>query len=1232
MNKRVLTFAALFATTVLFFHGTAEGKKLYQIDCSSLSGIQFFPASRTADSSGDDLSLVATNYSTLSNASFIAALQTLVDTSLLRITGVSSLNPPGTVLSVSIHVGKNSAPEDREISFTGPLYTARIQQSGIEYGGANFILKKTYATQVNASQRVFSPLGNLVGREYSSDIEYYDGLGYQCASISLNAGGAFRHLTTPVECDTLRRTDSRVFLPFIMEGDDISWNGLTSLKVQQLAYWSSVCGYTENRPFIENHSQRSPVGRRKWTMQSGHEYAAANKKIVYSKRLNIETDHILKLDYIIPTQTYTTSLPFTVSGQWPAGSLVIEETVDEDQRRSITVKDVWNKVLCTRSFPSASDTLDTYYVHDMHDNVVCIIQPDGSSSLKSVNPDFSEIEPFCFQYRYDGAGNKLRQKVPGGCWEDFYYDSRDRLIASTDEELLINNLFRWAQYDSLDHVIKESYVKCPGKTASAVRNDLLYGTMVFDYQPDINKIPIIEKAYYSSGYSLPSGMELNGYSGIVSSSEILALYGYPAYEKVYELPNLDGTVRNNRSYVERSFGYNSLGQLVVAKERDNNRLDNIQMTIWYKYDQLGNVTRSVEHHTPLAEAPIGTLYTWNDYDDRGKRIRTTRKIDSANLSEVEYSYDDMGRLSNKTVTSSVSQAIGRQSVEYNLQERQSGSTALLGSEQVFREDLHYHNSVVPLTTPQWAGNISEYLSAQGSMDTQLDAYSYDGVSRLTGRRSSGYDGEITIGAPAVEAYSYNPNGSVASFSSGQWTASPARSFTYSGTRLTAASDMTATPSPVSFSYSYDSRGNRVSDSRNGVNITYNTLNLPSSVMKTDHSDSAKFVYLADGTKMKVIDKSGHTMRYRGSFVIKQNTETADESVVGALWDEGFTELSGSWWSGWTAKDIWYVKDYLGNVRGKYDLSSMFAINNAASRELSRSNYTPYGERIDASTTPQSTSYGTVWNDLHRFHFGGKEEIGESNLNLLDFGARYYDQFSFSWTTLDPCATVYTCYSPYAFCIDNPTNMADLDGRLSIFPIPYPMQLSAIGCSLERTGTNRTTKTIGYSIQQPLRALKIGPYAPYLNNITSLSAHFAINLSNSMGYPKSSTEGDVKNAIRHTIWQGILTSSYGTKEAERIGLNHEDMIPDTSLRSFTSQKEADTVADLLNNAIGQHIGGKGGDNLMIALQTINTLYNEGLWVVELQEGNFVVTRIQISEDQYKAAINEISKLNQYGHEK
>jgi len=56
------------------------------------------------------------------------------------------------------------------------------------------------------------------------------------------------------------------------------------------------------------------------------------------------------------------------------------------------------------------------------------------------------------------------------------------------------------------------------------------------------------------------------------------------------------------------------------------------------------------------------------------------------------------------------------------------------------------------------------------------------------------------------------------------------------------------------------------------------------------TDSARFVYLADGTKLKTIDKDGHVVRYRGSLVIKQNSESGDESIAGALWDEGFTEL------------------------------------------------------------------------------------------------------------------------------------------------------------------------------------------------------------------------------------------------------------------------------------------------------------------------------------------------------
>lgn len=910
---------------------------------------------------------------------------------------------------------------------------------------------------------------------------------------------------------------------------------------------------------------------------------------------------ILRLDYIASTQTYSLSIPFRVSGEWDPGSLLMEETVDEDGRKSISVKDVWGNLVCQRSFSASSDTLDTYYIHDLHKNIVCIIQPEGSAILKTEQYSATDVEAFCFQYRYDGRVNKLRQKVPGGAWEDLYYDPRNRLIASTDEELIRNNIFHWIQYDNLDRVVRETYVKCPGKTASSIRADLYYGSMVFQYQPDINKIPVVEKAYYTSGYSLPSGMELNGYSGIVSTQDILPLEGYPAYEKVYDVPNLDGKIRSSRSYVERSFGYNSLGQLVVSKERDENRVDDIQMTVWYKYNQLGNIIQTVEHHAPYAEAPIGTIYAWNDYDDRGRLLKTTRKIDSVSLSAVEYAYDDMGRIFREEICGGENQTVAQQLWAFNLQGRVINSTALLGSGQVFQEQLHYYDCEAPLSDPQWAGNISEYISRQGSEDPVTNSYYYDSSSRLSWR----------INSSTSESYRYNRNGGVTGFSSNSGGVTQNRSLSYSGNRVIQVDTS---------SYAYDARGNRITDTRNGLQISYNTLNLPAVVRKTDMTDSARFVYLADGTKLKTIDKDGHVVRYRGSLVIKQNSESGGEIIAGALWDEGFTELSGSWWSGWTARDVWYVKDYLGNVRGKYDLTNL--------TEISRSDYTPYGERLDVSTTPQSTSYPAGWDGFHRRHFGGKEEVGDGGLNLLDFGARYYDPYSFSWTSVDPLTEKEPSITPFSYCLNNPTVYIDPDGRLSLFP--YGLPLNPIR-NIQLFSYHRKVKTIAYSIQNPSIAVQVGKYDANSLNISSVSSFFALNLARSMGY-STNTEGDMTNAIRHVIWQGIITSAFGEGHAKQIGLAHENGTPDTSKRIFKSFKEADSVIDLLNNEIGVSIGLTETNNLSIAQKAIDVLIQDGLWTATEHNGFIVIQRTKITEEQYNNALNELSKLTVYGHEK
>jgi len=950
--------------------------------------------------------------------------------------GVTSITEPSGIVSQYRYDSKNRLL--REVDANGHIvrdYGYRLESDGaanetvtvndsISVGGTNYILTKTYVHPVAESDPEVLPEGVNPGEEYVTDVEYYDGLGFPCAKASVNAAGAGRHVVTLFERDSLGRMDAKEYLPYVKEGANVVWNGLSPAKTRQLAYWTGEYGAGGARAYRENRYESSPAGRLLWSRKPGYEFVLADKKTESGIRLNGASDHILKMNYNVNTGTYTTSLPFSVSGEYIASSLRAEETIDEDGQIRIVYSDALGKTVCSRTFPSQTDTLDTYYVYDLHDRVVCVIQPEGSAVLKTVPYNLAGAEPYCLQYRYDGKGNILRRKVPGGCWEDRYYDSRDREIAMTDERLLENGLFLWVKYDNLDHRINETYVKRQGVSASAMRGALQYGTMIFEYAPAADKIPVLERQYYTSGYSLPSGMRFLGYIGFVSSSDIKSPEGFLAYEKVYETPDLDGETRSVQCYVERSYGYDSKGRLTVIKEKDENRIQDICMTICRAYDHLGNVVREQEMHGPEAEAPMGNLYTWKEYDDRGRLTGITRKMDSHTLSSAEYAYDDMGRLEERTVTGSTGLAVGRQTYTYNMQGQESGSAALIGTDEVFRENLYYYEPGSSSPYTRWNGNLSEYVSRQGGVYTRRDRYTYDGASRLTGRVSATYDGATQVSPSFIENYAYNGDGSISLLSRGQGTPVPVRSFQYSGMRLTGV-----TGSDGGASYTYDMRGNRTSDSRRGLEISYNMLNLPSEVHKTDSTDSARFIYLSDGTKLKTIEGDGHTVRYRGSLVMKLSTESSEESIAGAVWSEGLTELTGSWLNGWTSTDVWYVRDYLGNVRGKYDLTTAFPVNNATSRELSRADYTPYGERIDMSTVPGSLSFGTAWDDLHRRHFGGKEEVGDGGLDLLDFGARYYDPYSFSWTSVDPMGDETPGYSSFVYCAGNPVCLVDPSGLM-----------------------------------------------------------------------------------------------------------------------------------------------------------------------------------------------------------
>lgn len=61
-------------------------------------------------------------------------------------------------------------------------------------------------------------------------------------------------------------------------------------------------------------------------------------------------------------------------------------------------------------------------------------------------------------------------------------------------------------------------------------------------------------------------------------------------------------------------------------------------------------------------------------------------------------------------------------------------------------------------------------------------------------------------------------------------------------------------------------------------------------------------------------------------------------------------------------------------------------------------------------------------------YNGKELLDKLNLNLYDFGARYFDPVIGRWTSPDPMSHLREWVSPYNFVQNNPLNRIDPDGR------------------------------------------------------------------------------------------------------------------------------------------------------------------------------------------------------------
>ena len=206
----------------------------------------------------------------------------------------------------------------------------------------------------------------------------------------------------------------------------------------------------------------------------------------------------------------------------------------------------------------------------------------------------------------------------------------------------------------------------------------------------------------------------------------------------------------------------------------------------------------------------------------------------------------------------------------------------------------------------------------------------------------------------------------------------------------------------------------LTDSRKGIQLVYNVLNLPVKVL-SGGSVLAQYEYLVDGTKLSAVSGNGVGYKYRGNFLYSVDA-SGNETLESIGCDEGRVVITYSSTGVPTYKDYWQVKDHLGSVRAVYDLSTTGTID---SREKELSDYQPLGTRVERLSTP-----------YNHWRFSGKEEqkIDGTDIGLLDFGARYYDPWLARWTTQDPLAHKYAGINPYVYCNGDPVNLVDEDGR------------------------------------------------------------------------------------------------------------------------------------------------------------------------------------------------------------
>ena len=801
-------------------------------------------------------------------------------------------------------------------------------------------LSETEAKAVTKSNYTATTVYNSGGLVGYHEKQFLDGLGNPSEKVYVRYTPNKKDLYSLQEYDAKNRVD-KSWLSLPSSGDLGEYIPVDELRNLTCEYYGDTAPYSKTTYFND------PLNRPRAQALPGEALQSLGKATEFEYRLNWQ-DEVLRMTVRQSGENFV----LDASDFYPAGTLTVTKTTDADGRVTYVYTDKSERVVLTTAANAR-----TYYGYDAQGRLVIVVTPEGSRLLspqyrselrqaaasattdtdslfrfvrlspttdheiaatdtaaieglvpaalgiddldpENISFDSPFVKAYCFTYRYDGYGDLVARRFPGGVLEEMEYNEkrllRTRFRGKKDASGTIEYADRY-RYDALNRLVAVSRAYYAVSGSSRIEVPSTPVTMVSYYYDSYSNVPS-ELAYRN---------DLN--SGLVGVSiDYTRLRGLKSYEKVQVLDHKDHAA----GYVERAFYYNMEGRLQQIVEK--NPLGGIGY-FSYAYDFQGNEVFRRERIKPQSGSTEDVLTVLTTYDHAGRVVKEETTFNDSKPVVVNFEYDELGRLVGKDANSITS------SYAYNLQGWLTRSSGHYYSSQ-----LKYYDG----SNPSYTGNISEWKWGNRSY-----RFEYDNLGRISDAHY--YEGNTLSDDYSEKDISYDLNGNIRSLTRYDAGVPETLDYTYTNGILKAIGNK---------SIVYDGCGNITFNGRNNLEIDYNFLNLPMRIHSTDGQSVVNYRYLADGSKFSATDDTGEGLIYIGSLVYRFRNGAYE--LDHAAFSQGFFRKNHLI-ENHEYVPVYYVCDHLGSPRSLIDHTGELMV---------LRNYYPFGKTWRRPTEPVYYDY------------------------------------------------------------------------------------------------------------------------------------------------------------------------------------------------------------------------------------------------------------------------------------